>query len=122
MFHLRVVVCAFAATLLPSLASADDGDLWLGPAAMVCSSLYSGFEGTPLGSSLARMPEFQEAVGNLKASAAKCFYERKWVSKEFCTELMNLDPEANPKLDALTARYPQDITGVFGALGCDKGS
>lgn len=122
MFHLRVVFCVFAATLLPSLANADDGDLWLGPAAMVCSSQYSGFEGTPLGSSLAKMLEFQEAIGNLKASAAKCFFERKWVSQEFCTELMNLDPEGRLKLEAMTSKYPQDIAGVFGSLGCDKGS
>lgn len=105
---LGLLACAIAA---PALA--DDGDLWIGPAAFVCLEQDGGYKTTPLGSSVAQNPAYQHWREHEGDAVMACVAKKKLLPAELCTAIFKMDPKGDPSAaKSLYAKYAESIQGL----------
>lgn len=118
MRHNRLVTLALLALCMPFSASAGDGDLWMGPAALICVAKNPALAETPYGTLLMKNPQFSQTVGSLKTPVEVCSRSQPTLSAELCTELLNQDPKGKFKPSAFYEKYGREIMGLETLFSC----
>ena len=128
MRNLSLLPCVALAFLSLPCEAARDGDLWVGPVAMVCLANNAEQWNTPLGTALQKNSSIKDSVTEMTTGPlASCLTSREWVSEALCSELLSLDPSNNPPLEPIYSRHKDQISDLNKLFSCftnakEKGS